>query len=158
MTGGRERQIRVYADAEKLNAHSITISQLQRAIQNENVEIPGGRIIRGDSELGIRTLGRIDAISQFGDIIVANVNGTPIRVSDVGRVEDSFAEPNTWNMIEGKQAVSLDVRRQSGTNTVKIIDAVKKKIEQIKKTLPSGTTVRIIRDQSVFINASVASL
>lgn len=158
MTGGRDRQIRVFADAEKLNAHNITISQLQNAIQSENVEIPGGRIVRGDSELGIRTLGRIDAISQFGDIIVSNVAGTPIRVSDVGRVEDSFAEPRTWNMIDGKQAVSLDVRRQSGTNTVKIIDAVKKKIEQIKKTLPPGVTVRIIRDQSVFINASVASL
>ena len=158
MTGGRERQIRIFADAEKLNAHNITISQLQRAIQSENVEIPGGRIIRGESELGIRTLGRIDAVSQFGDVIVANVNGTPIRVSDVGRVEDSFAEPRTWNMIEGKQAVSLDVRRQSGTNTVKIIDAVKKKLEQIKKTLPPGVTVKIIRDQSVFINASVASL
>ncbi|HSQ19625.1 MAG TPA: efflux RND transporter permease subunit, partial [Blastocatellia bacterium] len=158
MTGGRERQIRVFADAERLNAHGITISQLQRAIQSENVEIPGGRIIRGDSELGIRTLGRIDAISEFGDIIVANVNGTPIRVSDVGRVEDSFAEPRTWNMIEGKQSVSLDVRRQSGTNTVKIIDAVKNKIEQIKKSLPPGVTLKIIRDQSVFINASVASL
>src|SRR6266404_5597765 len=158
MTGGRDRQIRVFADAERLNAHNITISQLQRAIQSENVEIPGGRIIRGESELGIRTLGRIDAISQFGDIIVANVNGTPIRVSDVGRVEDSFAEPTTWNMIDGKQAVSLDVRRQSGTNTVKIIDAVKKKIELIKKTLPPGVTLKIIRDQSVFINASVASL
>ena len=158
MTGGRERQIRIFADAEKLNAHNITISQLQRAIQSENVEIPGGRIIRGESELGIRTLGRIDAVSQFGDVIVANVNGTPIRVSDVGRVEDSFAEPRTWNMIEGKQAVSLDVRRQSGTNTVKIIDAVKKKLEQIKKTLPPGVTVKIIRDQSVFINASVSSL
>ena len=158
MTGGRDRQIRVYADAEKLNAHNITISQLQRAIQSENVEIPGGRIVRGESELGVRTLGRIDAISQFGEIIVANVNGTPIRVSDVGRVEDSFAEPRTWNMIEGKQAVSLDVRRQSGTNTVKIIDAVKKKLEQIKKTLPPGVSVKIIRDQSVFINASVASL
>jgi hydrophobic/amphiphilic exporter-1 (mainly G- bacteria), HAE1 family len=158
MTGGRDRQIRIFADAEKLNAHNITISQLQRAIQSENVEIPGGRIIRGESELGIRTLGRIDAISQFGEIIVANVNGTPIRVSDVGRVEDSFAEPRTWNMIDGKQAVSLDVRRQSGTNTVKIIDAVKKKLEQISKTLPPGVTLKIIRDQSVFINASVASL
>src|SRR4030095_17160194 len=63
MTGGRDRQIRVYADAEKLNAHNITISQLQRAIQSENVEIPGGRIIRGESEGGIRTLGRIDALS-----------------------------------------------------------------------------------------------
>jgi hydrophobic/amphiphilic exporter-1 (mainly G- bacteria), HAE1 family len=158
MTGSRERQIRIYADAEKLNAHGITISQLQRAIQSENVEVPGGRIIRGESEMGVRTLGRLDAISQFGDIIVANVNGAPVRMSDVGRVEDSFAEPRTWNSIDGKQAVSLDVRRQSGTNTVKIIDAVKKKLEDIKKTLPPGVTVRIIRDQSVFINASVSSL
>ncbi|MGA9772517.1 MAG: efflux RND transporter permease subunit [Blastocatellia bacterium] len=158
MTGARERQIRIFADAEKLNAYGITISEVQRAIQNENVEIPGGRIIRGESEMGVRTLGRIDAISQFGDVIVSNVNGTPIRVSDLGRVEDSFAEPRTWNSLEGKQAVTLDVRRQSGTNTVKIIGEVKKKLEQIKKNLPPGITIRIIRDQSEFINASVASL
>jgi hydrophobic/amphiphilic exporter-1 (mainly G- bacteria), HAE1 family len=158
MTGGREREIRIFADAEKLNAYGITINQLQRAIQNENVEIPGGRIIRGDSEVGIRTLGRIDAIGQFRDIIVANVNGTQVRMSDLGRVEDSFGEPRTWNQIEGKQAVTLDVRRQSGTNTVKIIGAVKNKLDQIKKSLPPGVTTRIIRDQSVFINASVASL
>jgi HAE1 family hydrophobic/amphiphilic exporter-1 len=158
MTGARERQIRIFADAEKLNAYGITISQVQRAIQNENVEIPGGRIIRGESEMGVRTLGRIDAFNQFGDVIVANVNGTPIRVNDLGRVEDGFAEPRTWNSLEGKQAVTLDVRRQSGTNTVKIIGEVKKKIEQIKKTLPAGVTLRVIRDQSVFINASVSSL
>ncbi|HEX8186183.1 MAG TPA: efflux RND transporter permease subunit, partial [Blastocatellia bacterium] len=158
LTGSRERQIRIFADAEKLNAHSITINQLQRAIQNENVEIPGGRITSGDSEMGVRTLGRIDAISQFGEIIVSNVDGTPIRVSDLGRVEDSFAEPRTWNSIDGKEAVTLDVRRQSGTNTVKIIGAVKQKLEQIQKTLPPGVSLRIIRDQSVFINASVASL
>ncbi|MFP5262475.1 MAG: efflux RND transporter permease subunit [Blastocatellia bacterium] len=158
LTGARERQIRVFADVEKLNAHSITINQLQRAIQNENVEIPGGRMISGESELGVRTLGRIDAISQFGDIIVANTNGTPTRVSDLGRVEDGFAEPRTWNSIDGKEAVTLDVRRQSGTNTVKIISAVKAKLDQIQKTLPPGVTLRVIRDQSVFINASVASL
>lgn len=158
LTGAREREIRLLADAEKLNAYGITINQLQRAVQSENVEIPGGRIVRGDNELGIRTLGRIDAVSQFGDIIVANVNSAPIRVSDLGRVEDSFAEPRTWNTIDGKQAVTIDVRRQSGTNTVKIIATVKNKLDQIKKTLPPGVTVRIIRDQSVFINASVASL
>jgi hydrophobic/amphiphilic exporter-1 (mainly G- bacteria), HAE1 family len=158
LTGARVRQIRLFLDAEKLNAHNLTINQVQHAIENENIEIPGGRIIRGESEMGVRTLGRIDAISQFGDIIVANVNGTPIRVSDVGRVEDSFAEPTTWNMIEGKQAVTLDVRRQSGTNTVKIISAVKKKLADIQKSLPAGVTTRVIRDQSDFINASVASL
>jgi HAE1 family hydrophobic/amphiphilic exporter-1 len=158
LTGTRDRQIRLYLDAEKLNAHNLTVNQVQRAVQNENIEIPGGRIIRGENELGIRTLGRIDAISQFGDIIVANVDGAPVRINDVGRVEDSFAEPRTWNMIEGKQAVTLDVRRQSGTNTVKIIGSVKKKLADIQKSLPPGVTIRVIRDQSDFINASVASL
>ncbi|MEN3333493.1 MAG: hydrophobic/amphiphilic exporter (mainly bacteria), family [Blastocatellia bacterium] len=158
LTGARVRQIRLYLDAEKLNAHNLTINQVQRAVENENVEIPGGRINRGESEMGVRTLLRIDAISQFGDINAANVKGKPKRVNDEGRVEYSFAEPTTWNMIDGKQGVTLDVRRQSGTNTVKIISAVKKKLAEIQKSLPAGVTLRIIRDQSDFINASVASL
>src|SRR6058998_540112 len=158
ITGGRSREIRLYTDAEKLNAYGITINQFERAIQNENVEIPGGRIVRGASEIGVRTLGRVDAVSQFGDIIVANVNGSPIRVRDVGRAEDTFAEPNTWNMVEGKEGVRLDVRRQSGTNTVAIIDRVKEKLDQIKKSLPPGVEVRIIADKSIFINASVEAL
>ena len=158
LTGARLRQIRVFADADKLAAYGLTIIDVEHAIETENVEIPGGTIVRGDAELGIRTLGRLDAVSQFGDIIVKNVGGSPVRVSDLGRVEDSFAEPRSWNMLEGKQAVSLEVRRQSGTNTVKIIDTIKREIARIEKTLPPGLTLRIIRDQSVFINASIASL
>jgi len=158
LTGARDRQIRVFLDADKLQAHNLTINQIQQSIQNENVEIPGGRITREANELGVRTLGRIDAVAQFGEIIVANVGGTPIRLRDVGRVEDSFAEPRTWNMLEGKQAVALDIRRQSGTNTVKIIDAVKKRLDAIQKTLPGDVKLRVIKDQSVFINASIASL
>ncbi len=158
LTGARARQIRLLMDAEKLNAYGITINQVQRAVQNENVEIPGGTIIRGDSQFGVRTLGRVDAVSQFSDIIVANVHNTPIRITDLGRVEDSFAEPRSWNMLEGKQAVTLDIRRQSGTNTVKIVDAVKARLKQIERTLPAGVTLRVIRDQSVFINASIKSL
>src|SRR5262245_35649401 len=93
LTGGQVRQGRVFLDADKLQAHSLTITAVQQAIQNENVEIPGGRIIRGANEVGVRTLGRIGAVEQFGDIILANVAGTPVRVRDVGRVEDTFAEP-----------------------------------------------------------------
>src|SRR5262249_30744085 len=145
-------------DADKLAAYGLTIIDVQQAIQKENVEVPGGTITRGEAELGVRTLGRLDAVSQFGDIIVRNVAGTPIPVSDLGRGGDSFAEPRTWNMLEGKQAVTLDIRRQSGTNTVKIIDTVKGKLAQIEGTLPRGVALRVIRDQSVFINASIASL
>src|SRR5213593_2840255 len=158
MSGGRPRQIRLFFDAEKLNAYGITINQVQRAIQSENVEIPGGRIVRGASEEGVRTLGRVDAVGQFADIIIANVNGSPIRLRDVGRVEDSFAEPNTWNMVEGKEGVRLDVRRQSGTNTVAIVNLVKDKLNQVKRTLPPGVDTKIIADRSIFINASVAAL
>src|SRR2546427_6767486 len=158
VTGARNREIRVFADAEKLNAYNITISQLQRAIQSENVETPAGDMVRGDSDVSVRTLGRIDAVSEFGDIIVANVNGSPIRVIDLGRVEDSFPEPTSWNVLNGKESVRLDVRRQSGTNTVQIVDTVKAKMEAIKKTLPKGIEFKIIADGSSFINASIAAL
>jgi len=158
LTGGRLRQIRVFGDAEKLNAYGVTINQLETAIQNQNVEVPGGTIRRGVSEMGLRTLGRIESSAEFNDIIIASVNGTPIRVKDVGRVEDSYAEPTTWNMIHGKEAVVLDIRRQTGTNSLEVIEAAKAKINQLKGTLPAGISIQIIRDGSIFIDASIKSL
>jgi HAE1 family hydrophobic/amphiphilic exporter-1 len=158
LTGGRLRQIRVFGDAEKLNAFGITINQLETAIQNQNVEVPGGTIRRGASEIGVRTLGRVEAADEFNNIIVADVNGTPIRVRDVGRADDSYAEPTTWNMLHGKEAVVLDIRRQTGTNTLNVIEAVKTKVKDLKRLLPPGITVEYIRDNSTFIKASVASL
>jgi multidrug efflux pump subunit AcrB len=158
LIGNRERQIRVFVDADKLNAHGLTIDDLQRALQNENVEVPGGRIVRGEVELGVRTLGRIGAVSQFSDIIVSHVRGTPVRVSDLGRVEDTFAEPRTWNMLDDKEAVTLEVRRQSGTNTVQVIEEVKRELDRLRRSLPPGIELRVTKDQSVFINASVTAL
>ena len=158
LTGGRVRQIRVFADAERLNAYGITINQLENAIQNQNVEVPGGTIRRGPSEMGVRTLGRVEAADEFNDIIVANVNGTSIRIKDVGRSEDTYAEPTTWDMIRGSEAVVLDVRRQTGTNTLQVIEAVKSKVQELKRVLPRGTSIEFIRDNSTFIKASISSL
>ncbi len=158
LTGGREREIRVFADAEKLNAYGISIQQLENAIQIENVEIPGGTVRRGESEIGVRTLGRIEASEQFNNIIVANVNGAPIRVKDLGRVEDSYPDVSSWNLLGGKEAVVLNLQRQSGTNTLEVVEAAKTKLAQIVPTLPPGMSVEIIRDSSTFIQASVKSL
>jgi HAE1 family hydrophobic/amphiphilic exporter-1 len=158
LTGGRLRQVRVFADAEKLSAFGITIKQLETAIQKENVEVPGGTVRQGRYELGLRTLGRIESPAQFNDIIVANVNGAPIRVRDVGTVEDSYPENTSWSMLHGKEAVVLSVQRQFGANTLDVIQGVKSKLEQIKSALPPGNFIEIIRDNSRFIKASVASL
>ena len=158
MSGGRERQIRIYVNAERLSAYGVTINEVESAIREENVESPGGRIIRGGSEMGVRTMGRIDASSQFSDIIVKNVAGSPIRLRDIGKVEDDVQEPRTFASIERKPAILLDIRRQSGTNTVKIIDAVRAKLKDIEKELPRGFAMRVTRDQSIFIRASIDSL
>ena len=158
LSGGRERQIRVFLDAEKLNAYGITINQVESAIQGENVEVPGGTMRRGSSELGVRTLGRIEASSQFAEVVLTTVNGAPIRVKDVGRVEDSYPDVTSWNLLHGREAVVLNLQRQSGTNTLEVVQTAKEKLDQIKKSLPPGFKVEVIRDSSTFIEASVASL
>jgi HAE1 family hydrophobic/amphiphilic exporter-1 len=158
LTGGRLRQIRLFVDAEKLNGFGITVNQVKTAVQDENVEVPGGTIRQTDSELGMRTLGRIESPGQFNDIIVANVNGAPIRLKDVGSVEDSYPENTSWNWVHGEEAVVLSVQRQFGANTLAVSESVKAKIEQIKDSLPPGTFIEIIRDNSTFIKASIASL
>ena len=161
--GGRHRQIRIFLDAEKLNAYGITINQFRAAIQAENVEIPGGDIVRGDTRFGVRTLGRLEGAEQFGDVVITNVRGTPIRVRDLGRVEDGSAEPLNWEGIIYKdgvvhESVAVDIRRQAGTNTVQVAETIKERLGQLQRTLPPGMQIQITRDQSSFIRASVEAL
>src|SRR5204862_2907558 len=89
--GDRPREIHVVVDVQKLNAHGLSIDQVRDAIQKENVEIPGGTLEQGKWEVGLRTMGRVDATSEFNDIIIATVHGTPVRVSDIGYAEDTVA-------------------------------------------------------------------
>src|SRR3954470_19185071 len=95
MSGDRPREIHIVVDVEKLNAHGLAIDQVRDAIQKENVEIPGGTLEQGKWEVGLRTLGLIDATHQFDDIIVATVNGTPVRIAEIGYVEDSVQKVNS---------------------------------------------------------------
>ena len=158
LTGGRLRQIRAFADAEKLNGYGLTIRQFQSAIENENIEVPGGTVRRGERELGVRTLARMEKPADFNDVIVANVNGAPIRIRDVGHVEDSYPEQTTWNFVHGKEAVTLDVQRQFGANTLEVIANVKAKLAALQSVLPPGISIEVLRDNSKYIRASVSSL
>src|SRR5437667_1059225 len=156
--GGRAREIHVVVDLEKLNAYGLSITQVRDAVIAENVEIPGGTIEQGKSEVLLRTLGRIDASDQFNNIVVATVNGTPVKVSDIGYAEDSTERPVSAVWLGGSQAVQLDVRRATGENTIEVIEGVKQKLAGVQKTLPKAVTVTITKDDSRFIYASIASL
>lgn len=158
LNGGQGRQIRLLVDAERLTAHNLTVLDVRNAIRSENVELPGGRVIHGAEELGLRTLGRVSSVEQFADVIIANRGGTPIRVRDVARVEDGAEELRSWSALRGKDVVSVEIRRQSGMNTVRVADAVKQRIAELRQELPAGVELQIISDASVFIRASVNSL
>jgi HAE1 family hydrophobic/amphiphilic exporter-1 len=159
ISGDRPREIHIVVDVQKLNAHGLSIDQVRNAIQTENVEIPGGTLEQGKWEVGLRTLGRIDASDQFNDIIIATVNGVPLRVSDIGSAEDTSQKIATsMFMQDGSPAVQLDIRRASGENTIKVTEAVKTRLASVRPTLPPDVTLTMNTDDSRFIYASISSL
>jgi len=163
LQGGQARQIRVLLDAQKLTSHNFTVLDVREALQRENIEAPGGRMINGPQELGLRTLGRVSSADQFGDVMLGTRGGVPIRVRDVAQVEDGAAELRTWSALfrqggQGKDVVAIDVLRQSGANTVKVADNIRAMIGELNSQLPAGVQLLVVHDISDFIKASVHSL
>ena len=153
--GGRQRQVNIWLDADRLRAYNITVTDVSRALQAQNIEIPGGRVDQGPESLTLRTRGRVQSVAEFNDIVVRQKNGHPVRIVDVARVDDTEAEPETVANVNGTSTVLLQVRRQSGTNTVEVVSAVKERLVALNSALPSGYTVRVVRDTSDFIEAAI---
>src|SRR5256885_3617369 len=156
LNGGQERQIRVLLDAQKLTSHNFTVLDVREALQRENIEAPGGRMITGPQELGLRTLGRVSSADQFGDVVIGTQGGIPIRVRDVAQVEDGAQELRTWSALfsrnnAGQDVVSIEILRQSGANTVRVADEVRSKVEELRKQLPPGVQLLVVHDISDFI-------
>jgi hydrophobe/amphiphile efflux-1 (HAE1) family protein len=158
IAGSRAREIHIVVDIEKLNSFGLSMTQVRDAVINENVEIPGGAVEQGKGELLLRTLGRIEATDDFNNIVVATKSGTPIRVSDLGYAEDSFERPTSSVWFGDKPAVLMDIRRAMGENTVAVIEGVRARLQSIQRALPRSVKLTIVRDDSKFIYASVASL
>jgi HAE1 family hydrophobic/amphiphilic exporter-1 len=156
--GGRERQINLWLDAARLHAYHITVNDVSRALQQQNAEIPGGRIEEGPRTLTLRTLGRVPSVNVFNDVVVKDINGHQILLRDVARVDDGMADATSLVNVNGVSTVVLQIRRQSGTNTVEVVNAVKERLDDLRPTLPKGYDVRIVRDMSTFIKASIHSV
>ncbi len=124
LVGGRQRAVNVCVNTDKLAAHRLSIAEVRQALVSQNLEMPGGRIDQGAQELILRTMGRMEKTADFNDLIVANQNGHPVRIRDLGRVEDSFEEPRSLARMDGENAVNLIVQKQSGANTIEVVEAV----------------------------------
>src|SRR5579864_3304766 len=153
--GGRARQVNIWLDADRLRAYNVTVTDVSRALQGQNIEIPGGRVDQGPQSLTLRTRGRVQTVSDFNEIVVREQNGHPVRIADVARVEDGQADADTVANVNGTGTVLLQVRRQSGTNTVEVVDEVLDRLKDLKANLPTGYDIRVVRDTSEFIEASI---
>ncbi len=155
VVGGLDRAINVWIDADRLAAYQISISQIRQALERQNTDVPGGNVNTGKEELTLRTMGRFTEPRQFDDLVIANVNGAPIKLRDVGRVEDGTKEQRSFSRLNGVPTVTLDIRRQSGANTVEVIKGLKDALPRVASQLPEDVKVEVIRDQSRYIEAAL---
>jgi HAE1 family hydrophobic/amphiphilic exporter-1 len=153
--GGRSRRINVRLDTERLKAYGLTAVDVRRALQTQNVKMPGGTLKSGANEATVRVYGRVANAKEFEQIFITQKSGLPVRVGDVAKVEDSEEDAERAASKDGVPTVVLSIRKQSGTNTVAVINAIKARIAEIAPQLPAGYSTEIVRDQSQFIKAAV---
>jgi len=155
VVGGLDRAINVWVDAERLAAYQIPISAIRDALDRQNADVPGGNVTTGKEELTLRTLGRFTDPRQFDDLVIANVNGAPVKLRDLGHVEDGTKEQRSFSRLNGVPTVTLDIRRQSGANTVEVIKGLKDALPRVAAQLPQDVKLEVIRDQSRYIEAAL---
>jgi len=153
--GLRLRQIRVWLDPDKLRGYGIAANDVKNALKRENIELPGGLIESLSKEYTVKVKGEFVNISEINDLVIAYDRGAPVRLRDIGRAEDGMEEKRTLVRYNGVPAIAMGVQKQSGTNTVAVVNLVKAEIEKIKKTLPPGISLNIAMDQSTFIQRSI---
>lgn len=158
LAGLQLRQARIWLDARKMEARRITAQDVMRALARENAELPGGRIESGTKEYAIKVKGEFRSIQDFNDLVLGYENGVPVRLRDVGRAEDGMEEKRSIARFNGANGVGMGMQKQSGTNTVEVVERVKRELENIKKTLPAGMELGISFDQSTFIRRSISEV
>ncbi|MCC6645474.1 MAG: efflux RND transporter permease subunit [Polyangiaceae bacterium] len=156
--GGRKRQVNLWVDAERMRKFAVTSAELQRALLTQNVEIPAGRVEQASRSYTLRTRGRVQSVDDLRQLTLAVRDGVAVRLGDVATVEDGMAEPESVGYLGRDPAVLMSIRKQSGTNTLEVLAAVRAKLADVEKTLPPGYKLKIGRDGGEFIHNSVGAV
>jgi HAE1 family hydrophobic/amphiphilic exporter-1 len=151
VSGGPSRAINVWVDADRLAAYRLPITAVREALVRQNADLPGGNIDAGQRELSLRTMGKIIEPKDFNDLVVTTINGAPIRIRDLGYAEDGTKEQRSLSRLNGVPAVSIGIIRQSGANTIAVIEGVKEKMGRLQQQLPPDIKMEVIEDQSMYI-------
>jgi len=166
IVGGQERQINVWVDPDKMRSYNVTPAEVAAALRFQNLEFPSGRLDEGQQETSVRTIGKVQKPDQFNDLVVATRGGYQVKVKDLGYTEDGGEDVRSEARLNGQPAVTLIVSKQSGQNTVAVAREIKERLKEIQgnpaknipSTLPKGYDVRVVADNSIFIENSLTSI
>ena len=159
IVGGREREIHVWIDPDKMRAYNVTAGEVVAAVKVQNMEVPGGRVDEGAREMTVRTMGKIADPQEFNELVVATRGAYAVKIKDIGYIEDGTEEARTAATLNGQPAVTVIITKQSGQNTVAIADEVKAKLaKEILPNLPKDFRIQTVGDQSLFIKNSLNAI
>ena len=153
--GGTKRQLNVELDIGALRAHDLTALEVHRAIARDNVTTPGGRVENGPRDVTLRVRGRVESPAELAKLPIKKHDGSFVELGALGHIEDGAERVETAAYVDGKPAVLLSIGKQSGANTVAVVDAVHERVADIQKDLPAGYSLRVVRDESLTIRTSV---
>jgi hydrophobic/amphiphilic exporter-1 (mainly G- bacteria), HAE1 family len=149
VSGGLQREIQIQVDPNRLRAYGLTIDGVSQAIARENQGQPSGSVDRGRERINLRVYGLFQSVDEIREVQIPTAGGQNVRLSDVAQVVDTFKKPTSRTWLNGQEAISLTITKQSGSNEIATVDGVKGEIDRLNRELPGGATISIISDNSV---------
>jgi len=158
VSGGYEDEVQVFVDQQKLAQLGLSIDVVTKRIRAENVNLSGGRLEQGMQRFLVRTLNEFATIQQMADSIIATRNGQPVYLRDVATVTHGYKEREAITRVDGKEAIELAVYKEGDANTVQLASGIRARVDEIAKSLPEGTVIKPVYDQSHFIDAAISEV
>jgi multidrug efflux pump len=157
--GGEKRlAMRLWLDAEKLAAHQLTVLDVERALRQQNVELPSGRVENLDREMTIQTRGELKTPEEFNNLVLRNDGTRLTRLRDIGEARIGVENERTVARNNGKPCIFLGIIKQSKANTVEVADGIKAEVERIRPTLPAGIELVYNYDESIYVSAAIGEV
>ncbi|MEY3510402.1 MAG: Efflux pump rane transporter BepE [Pseudomonadota bacterium] len=156
--GERRYAMRVWIDTDRLAAYRLTVQDVEEALRRSNLEVPAGRIESQQREFNITAATDMQTVTQFRELVIRTVAGTPVRLQDVARVEEGAQDVRSSIRLNGRDSVAVGVIRQATANPLELSAGVRALIPKVQQDLPAGVTVSVANDSSVFIEKSIEAV
>ncbi len=155
ISGGYEKEIEILPDQFKLSQLGLSITDISGRLRQDNINLSGGAIKQGSKMFLVRTVNQFESIDAIKELIITNQNGRIIKIQDVAEVKLGHKDRKSINRLNGKEAIEIAIYKEGDSNTVAVAEAVRSKLEEIKKSLPDETSIEVIDDQSAFIKDAI---